>query len=404
MSSADHLKPFSTDKQLANRKPLPKRYEIGDAGCPGLRVRIRPTGRKSFVWYLRDENKKTHSITLGNYPDISLAEARRKLDSLKAQNRAVGLFSPLAGTPKTVSELCERFYDNRIVPHRRRPDVVRQVLDADVIPQIGNRKLSVVTPIDITHLVEKVVARGAAAHAGKVLSTVKQLFKYAEANGYIDRSPAYSHEPKNLGITSNTRNRYLTSTEIAAFWAALAQAPRMSEPVRASFRILLLSGVRSGELRQAKWVDIDFDKKTWFIPEENSKTREWTVPLSSHLITQFKSLHALSSISEWVVPGKSGPVTDKVFGRAMRRLFEQGILTIDPACPHDLRRTMRSHMDDLNIEPHIAEKCLNHSLGSIAETYNRNEMLTQRREALEKWGDHVDLIVNPRENTQGQDA
>ncbi len=91
-------------------------------------------------------------------------------------------------------------------------------------------------------------------------------------------------------------------------------------------------------------------------------------------------------------------MTDKVFGRAMRRLFEQGILNIDSASPHDLRRTMRSHMDDLNIEPHIAEKCLNHSLGRIAETYNRNEMLTQRRKALEKWGDFIDLITTDRKN------
>lgn len=399
-----HLKPFSNHVDLKTRKPRDQRYEIAYLAEPTLRVRIGITGKKTFIWRVR-HNGGRKIVPLGNFPALSIADAHTKLNGMKAKHREGLLFNVAENTPKTVNDLCERFYEKRILPHRKRPDVVRQVLDADVIPQIGSRKLSMVTPIDITHLIENVVERGATAHAGKVLSTVKQLFKYAESNGYIERSPAYSHDPKNLGVTNNTRNRYLDAEEIAAFWSALDKAPRMSDPVRVAFRVLLLSGVRSGELRLAKWEHIDFDKKTWFIPEENSKTREWTIPLSSHLIKQFKALHSLSGGSEWVVPGKSGPVTDKVFGRAMRRLFEleidgKKILTIPPACPHDLRRTVRSHMDDLNIEPHIAEKCLNHSMGRIAETYNKNQMLPQRREALEKWGDYIDLLTTERKNVR----
>ena len=399
-----HLKPFTNHVDLKSRKPRDQRYEIAYIAEPTLRVRVGITGKKSFIWRVRHHGGRK-IVPIGEFPNLSIADAHIKLDDLKAKHKEGLLFNTSTNTPKTVSELCERFYEKRILPHRKRPDVVRQVLDADVVPWIGNRKLSMVTPIDITNLIEQVVERGATTHAGKVLATVKQLFKYAESNGYVERSPAYSHDPKNLGVTNNTRNRYLNSEEIAAFWLALDKAPRMSSPVRIAFRVLLLSGVRSGELRLAKWEHIDLEKKKWFIPEENSKTREWTVPLSSHLLKQFEALQGLSDGSEWVIPGMNGPVTDKVFGRAMRRLFElevdgEKILTIPSASPHDLRRTMRSHMDDLRIEPHIAEKCLNHSLGRIAETYNKNQMLPQRREALEKWGDHVDLIVTPRENVR----
>lgn len=390
-------KTFTTDKQLANAKPKKDRYELADVGCQGLRVRIRPSGKKMFVWYARDADKKRHVITLGEYPAVSLAEARTKLGKLKKKQIQGTLFNT-GEAPKTVAELCADFFAERIVPHRTRPDVVKQIIGHDILPSIGKLKLDMITPLDINAMI-RTVSKRAPTHAGKVLAIVKQMFAYAEGLGYIDRSPAYAQKPKDLGIVINTpRDRYLNSEEIALFWDALDKAPRMSDPVRTAFRILLLSGVRSGELRLAKWEHIDFDKRTWFVPEENSKTRAWTIPLSSHLIKQFRALQALSGGSEWVIAGKNGPVTDKVFGRAMKRLFEQGILEIDPATPHDLRRTLRSHLDDLDVDPHISEKCLNHSLGKIAETYNKNQMLPQRMEALEKWGDFVDLVVNPREN------
>ncbi|MEW8389135.1 MAG: tyrosine-type recombinase/integrase, partial [Candidatus Thiodiazotropha sp.] len=92
-------------------------------------------------------------------------------------------------------------------------------------------------------------------------------------------------------------------------------------------------------------------------------------------------------------------LTDKALGRAVKRLHslkgKDGVPLMDIPrwTPHDLRRTMRTHMDDLRIPPHIAEKCLNHSLGAIERTYNKNDLLKQRREALEKWADYVDVVV-----------
>ncbi len=80
------------------------------------------------------------------------------------------------------------------------------------------------------------------------------------------------------------------------------------------------------------------------------------------------------------------------------------ILDIPPATPHDLRRTMRTHLTGLKVKSHVAEKCLNHSLGKVLETYDKNPMPKQRRKALEKWGSYVDLVVNPRENVTRMQA
>jgi len=138
-----------TAKFLENLKPRPERFELSDAGAKGLRLRVSPGGTKTFVWIYRDSTK-TRRLTLGQYGDgdsqITLAQARSKLIAAK-QKFADGIKpnSDAAGTPKTIAELCEVFYERRILPTRKRPDVVRQVLDHDIIPVIGNKRIASIT-------------------------------------------------------------------------------------------------------------------------------------------------------------------------------------------------------------------------------------------------------------------
>jgi len=109
-----------------------------------------------------------------------------------------------------------------------------------------------------------------------------------------------------------------------------------------------------------------------------------------------KELQGLDPI--YVFAGKNGMTSDKALGRAMRRLFEIGALDIEPVRPHDFRRTIRTHLEKLNVAPHIAEKCLNHSLGAINAVYNKNTYFDERREALERREVFLMLQVNPQEN------
>ena len=265
------------------------------------------------------------------------------------------------------------------------------------------------------------VDRGAKALAGKVLATIKQLFKFAQVRGYIDSSPAYPLNPGDLGVVNNIRERALDTdeegeaqadlVEICALWRALDKAPRLSPQIRFGVKILLLTGVRSGELRLAQWEHIDFDAATWKIPASNTKNaKAWTVPLSPQVLDLFKNLHKAAEGSQWVLPSFMGdftgesPITDKALARAVKRLFSltdsdgNRLLPIDYFTPHDLRRTLRTHLSRLGVAPHIAEKCLNHSLSKLGKTYDKHTYLDDRREALEKWAMVVDLAVNPRDN------
>ncbi len=154
---------------------------------------------------------------------------------------------------------------------------------------------------------------------------------------------------------------------------------------------------RTGELMKTQWSDINFKKKEWFIPKENTKTLEqWTVPLTNEVINLFSDLQGIDPV--YVFSGKTGMLSDKALARAMWRFFKLGVLTIEQVKPHDFRRTLRTHLERLNVPPHVAEKCLNHSLGSINAVYNKNTYINERREALERWEQFLMLQVNPQQN------
>lgn len=379
-----------------------KRYDVADKTSKGLRIRVGTTGKKTFVWFYSDpETNKLKMLTLGRYGigdnQLSLSAARKALESAKIKLDAGELHTTKATTPKTVSDLCEVFYKDRILPNRRAPDAVLQVIDHDIKPVIGNKNIATISTVAVANCVQVVVRRGSANHAGKVTAILKQLFKFAEGRGYIDRSPAYALDKKDLGIVIPKRERYLETHELKPVWDAISNAPKMSLPVKNGLKVLLLTGTRTGELIKAKWEHIDLNKKEWFIPKENTKTLEaWTIPLTNQVINLISELQGIDP--DYVFAGKNGMMTDKVLGRAMRRFFESGALTIEKVRPHDFRRTVRTHLEKLNVQPHIAEKCLNHSLGAINAVYNKNTYIDERREALERWSQFVKLQINPQPN------
>jgi len=267
-----------TDKFLQNVRTKKPYIDLSDEACPGLVARVHKSDAISFRWTYRDKATGKNCVrTPGRYGKgeghISLRQAREQLDKDRAKHQAGESVGPVKGSPETVKVLAEVFYERHIKPHRKRSEIVQTVLDRDVIPSIGHRKLATLTAPTVVHVVEAVVDRGAETHAGKVLATLKQMFRFAEGRGTIHHSPAYALDRKDLGVVANVRQRYLDAEKIRIFWQAIDRAPRTSEQSRIGFRILLLTGVRVGELLQAKWEHIDLEKGEWFIPEENSKTR-----------------------------------------------------------------------------------------------------------------------------------
>ncbi|MEJ1380327.1 MAG: tyrosine-type recombinase/integrase [Candidatus Sedimenticola sp. (ex Thyasira tokunagai)] len=406
-----------TTKWLEALKPTNRRFELADNGAAGLRLRVSPGGAKTFVWLYR-HNQKTHRHTLGQFGEgagkLTLSAARKQLQELKGKREAGTLNAPNKSNPKTVKDLVATFHERILLKKRKRPDEALHLLQKELVSTLGNKKIEHITASQLSAIVDGVVDRGATTHAGKVLNLIKQVFGFAEGKGYVERNPAYPLKKIAFEITDNRRERALSLDEIKILWDALAKAPRMSPQFKIGLKILLITGVRSGELRLARWSEIDLDNGHWLIPEENTKGgKAWEVPLTPLAVDQFRELQEFTGESDWVMASPesladtnklSKHVDDKALARSVNRLLklkgEDGelILDIPKFVPHDLRRTLRTHLSRLKIPPHIAEKCLNHSLGRIEETYDVHTYYEERKEALEKWADSVELVINECEN------
>lgn len=419
--------PIKTDLQLAKLlPPVAGYYEVPVAIAPGMVVRVYATGTKTYRWD-RGAGFKPRIVTYGSFPSVSLKAACEEHDKIKQRHKDGVDLSMGGEVPKTVAELAELFYRDRILPVRKVPTDVRRTLDTDILPALGRLRLRSVTTLAVRSMVRKVILRGAPVHAGKVLQHAKQLFRFGVSIGAMDYSPADSLEPMNLGVEDNRRSRKLSGEEIRLFHHGLDHYTGLSLTIRNALKVLLVLGLRSGELRQAKWSDVNWPERTMTIPVVNQKLspraakmgKSFVVPLPDQAVDLLAELRGVDPV--WIFAGRvlhgaaegidpaligtaKGPVDDKAFGHAIRRLLTlekdgQKVLPLGESfSPHDLRRTCRSGLSALKVPPHVAERCLNHSLGRIAETYDTHDYLDERREALQKWADQVDRYVNPPAN------
>lgn len=146
----------------------------------------------------------------------------------------------------------------------------------------------------------------------------------------------------------------------------------------------------------------------WTVPVEHQKVNRkqkappvpWRVPLSPHALAQLERLQVLAEGSRFVMASplaEDGQITEKALGHTMRRLFTGAAPVLKLAeprpTPHDLRRTLRTGLARLKVPPHVAERCLNHTLGEIESTYDVHDYFDERKEALTRWGAHVEGLV-----------
>lgn len=295
----------------------------------------------------------------------------------------------------TVGKLVTEWYTNYALKNRKKPQQIKQQIDADIIPTLGHFQLDAIETIDITKALDKIVKRGAHIHANRVLSTIKQAFKYGKSRGSIKHNPAADIRAKDIGGKEKPRERVLNMDEIKKLWLFLdSDGCYMTPQLRYAIKIMLLTGVRTSELRLAKWHEFNLDESLWVIPAQNSKTDKVH---KVHLSTQVKSL--LTKLkgferSEYVIVSAipTQALSENALARAIKRI--QARLSIAQWTAHDLRRTFATQLGEtLRVDPVVIEKCLGHKMPKIMETYNKNEMLPERKDALDKWGQYVESLV-----------
>jgi integrase len=384
------------DSYINGLKPKDKTYRETEGN--GFYIRVTPQGKKAWL-YRYYYAEKDHSITLGYYPTMTLGQARAAYQTLfELWQSSVDPKAHLAkldeAKTNTVKKLIIGWYENYIEKERKQPQQIKQLIDADIIPLLGDIELAKLSPALVTTALDKIVKRGARVHANKVLSALKQAFNYGVRRGALKEHPATLLQGRDIGGIEKPRDRYLTTDEIKTLLLFLdSDNSRMSLQTKLAIKIILHTGIRSGELRLATWSEIDYQNSLWTIPKEHTKQDEiMRIHLTETVKAMFKELQS-DSKSNFVLSAKHNvPLSPKALSRAINRIQER--VGVPHWTAHDLRRSFCTQLGEtLDIDPVVIEKCLGHKMPKIMATYNRNEMLHQRKEALCKWSQYLNALL-----------
>ena len=270
------------------------------------------------------------------------------------------------------------------------------VLNKYVLPKWRHRDARTIKPREVSELLYAIADSGSRVMANRVTTTVKQLFLHGVERHFVEATPVQLL--RKPGGKERPRERALSDDELRAFLqdpVGATRYPRLSHVVT----LLLLTAARRGELTQARWRDVDLERKVWAVPAESAKTgRPHLVPLSDRAVAEFRQLKRLAGRSRWVLPGKdpARPVEPRLLTRGVAKClkrFER--LGIAPFTLHDLRRTCRTGLARLQVPPHVAELCLSHALPGIAGVYDVHDYLEEKRAALDAWAAHLEGLGPP---------
>lgn len=353
----------------------------------GLILRVRPTGSKQWIWRGTVSGRRV-DLGLGGYPYTTLREAReRAFECRKASRSGVD--------PRARNRRCPTFaeaVEAVIAMHRPswRPSggseaVWRRTLGTYAVPRLGRMQVDEITSADIMAVLKPIWSEKAVT-AQRVRQRIGAVMRWAIAEGHRADNPA--GDPITAALPRNGRQarhfRALPHGEVAAALATVRQAPAAAS-VRLSLEFLVLTAARTGEVRGARWEEIDREAGVWKVPGSRMKTgREHRVPLSR------RALEVLEEVRE---PGGG----DLIFpsARSIRRPLGEGTwrgllrrLGI-AATVHGFRSSFRDWCGETGVPREVAEACLAHAIRNQAEAaYARSDLLERRREVMEAWAEY----------------
>ena len=370
----------------------------------GLYFRVTKEGTGS--WVVRYViNKKRREITLGSFPEMSMAIANAESALIKL--RVKEEIDPLAERSradqniyKTVDDLAQDWLEDcakRLKYH----NIPRRVYTKDLAPTMGRLGVNQVSPLDIRATINRITKSGRPTVANDALMYCKQLFRHGIKLGLLIHNPAEAFTSTNAGGIEKSRSRALSFEEIKTLFATFHKyKEQFARENYLAIALLVTLGVRKGELIASKWDEFDMEKRLWHIPEERSKNGHGiTIPLPKEAIAWFHELLIRANGSEFVFPKRrssirNGHISPDTINAGVQKLLKEKKLKIDHFTIHDLRRTCRSMMAREGVSGHVAERCLNHSLKGVEGIYDRYDYLDERREALQKISDKLVPVIN----------
>lgn len=398
-----------TDTAIKNAKPKAKRWRLFDEG--GLYLEISPAGGRWWRLKYRFGGKEKR-LSLGTYPDTSLKQARERRDQAR-KVLAEGLDPGLERKTEKLRTKLEAensfksvalaWLDHQtarwIATTRQR---VLASLEADAFPQLGAMPITEIRARDVATVVRAIEARGVGETAARVLQRIRAIFRFAVVHEWIETNPTLDVRGDELLKPRQVQHRAaLPEAEVAGFLAKL-DAYEGDPSTANALRLLMLTAVRPGELRGARWAEMDLQTARWRIPAERMKMRaEHLVPLSRQAVEVLRVMEPLSGTGDLVFPSAfypGQPLSENTLNSALARMGYKGIATA-----HGFRALFSTVANEHGHDPDVIERQLAHvERNEVRAAYHRAAYVAERATLMQWWADHLDSKRTRRATTTGR--
>jgi integrase len=382
------------DAKLRNLTTPGKHFDGG-----GLYLEVTPAGGRYWRLKYRHGGKEKR-LAFGVYPEVSLKAARERRAEARAliEAGADPMAVKRAAAAQADKEQATTFeaVAREWLGHQsdkwaaRTLGLVRTSLQADVFPSIGAQPMAKIRPRDVVAIVKAIEARGAGETAGRVLQRVRAVFRYAVVHERIESNPMLDLRAGELLKPRQVKHRAaIDDKKLPALLAAL-DAYEGDPTTLAALRLLMLTAVRPGELRGARWAEFDTDAATWRVPAARMKMKlEHLVPLSRQALGLIEAQRRISGGGDLVFPSPFYPgnvLSENTLNSALARMGFKGEHTA-----HGFRALFSTVANECGHNPDAIERQLAHvERNEVRAAYHRATYLKDRAELLQWWADYLD--------------
>lgn len=387
-----------TALQVKNAAPRDKDYGLADGG--GLFLWIRAAGGKSWRFRFRLDGKQSH-ISLGTVDKVALAQARQ-LASEARQLVAQGKHPGLERSSKRAQAAIARANTFKMLAlewHQHKAprwsagysSDVLEAFERDIFPRVGSLPLADIKPMQWLHVFRRIEARGALEILRKTRQRCQEVYRYAIATGRAEYNPIADIGGA-LQTPTSKHYPFLPVVELPELLRSI-QTCAGHDIVKIATRLLILTGVRTAELRGAPWTEFDLGNGLWLIPAARMKMRRaHLVPLSKQAVTALRDLEHITGGYTLAFPGRNDPakpMSEAAINQLLKRSGYDGRAT-----GHGFRHTMSTTLHEQGYPSEWVETQLAHvDKNTIRGTYNHAVYLDGRREMLQWYADHLDSLA-----------
>jgi len=386
-----------TDKEIKASKPKSKEYNLFDGD--GLRLRIKPNGSKHWILnYYKPTNNKRANLSFGQYPELSLANARKMLLEAKEliiqgidpkDERERQVLANKAISENTFYQVAKRWFD--VKQHSISADYAKdlwQSLELHVFPSLANTPIDAVSAPKVIQILRPIEAKGSLETVKRLTQRLNEVMNFSVNCGLVQANPlsgikAVFRKPKKENMAA------LTPAELPELMQAIANAS-IKRTTRCLIEWQLHTMTRPGEASGARWEELDLENKIWTIPPERmKKRREHRIPLTEQMVSLLDVIKPISGHREFVFPSDRDPkkpCNSQTANMALKRMGFAGRLV-----SHGLRSLASTTLNEQGFERDLIEAALAHvDDNQVRSAYNRTDYLERRMPMMCWWSGHIE--------------